>query len=363
MPAVGSVPSVMLGEALAKRDNALNFIRLMLAAAVIVGHSYYLTDIPAPSAWVNPLLPAWAVNGFFAISGFLIAGSRLRLSFGTYLARRARRVMPGFWTVLVVVAFVVSPLVALLVGETWHPGSALTYVAKNAGLWIWQPVVEDTLAGTPTGDASWNVPLWTLSYEAACYVVFGLVLGLRIVRRNGFLFFGVALAVLMAVHPLVMGPEQNDMLKNAVRLASFFVAGVVCWYVRDRIPLRWWVPVVAVACLAVLSVVTDGQWYGQLPAAVALLSAGGLLPIRVGVDNDISYGVYIYGWPVQQTLAALGAATMGVALFLVLSLALVLPVAWASWMLVERRWLPQRRARVTSGAATVRAVPVETRRP
>ena len=281
-----------------------------------------------------PILASWAVNGFFAISGYLIAGSRIRLTLGKYFARRSRRIMPGFWVMLVVVAFGFAPLYAALTGDHWSPVSSLRYVIGNAGLLITQP----DIAGIER-----NAPLWTLAYEAGCYIAFGLLLSLEFVRRHGAIVCAALLVALMALHPIVT-PADHGLVGASVRLGSFFTAGALCWFLRDRIPARWWVMVSAAAIVAVLSVVADGQWYGQLPAAMALLTAGALLPIRVGVKNDVSYGVYIYGWPVQQTLLAIGAADFGVYAFLALSLVLVLPFAWGSWLLVERRWQhPQRR--------------------
>lgn len=77
---------------LAGRDNALNYVRLLLACGVIVGHGYVLGYGQPPPI---PAISEHAVDGFFAISGFLIAGSRARLGMGSFLWRRAVRIYPG----------------------------------------------------------------------------------------------------------------------------------------------------------------------------------------------------------------------------------------------------------------------------
>lgn len=337
-----------LGEALARRDNALNFIRLLLAAGVIIGHSYQASGIEAPTEWLNPRIQEWSVNGFFAVSGYLIAGSRMRLPFRVFLERRARRLLPGLWVVLVVVAFGFAPVVAWLTGEDWSPRSSLTYVANNFLIHQGQLVIDDTLTNVPDYP-QWNGPLWTLVYEAGCYVAVGVALSLQAVRRHAAIACAVLLVVLMALHPVVMMGDYvaPPSIRYSIRLGSFFAAGVLCWFLRDRIPARWSIVVACAVALVALSLLSDGQWYGQLFAAVALLSAGSLLPIRVGATNDISYGVYIYGWPIQQTLANVGAASLGIFAFHVLALVLVVPFAFASWFLIERRWLSAtRRPRV-----------------
>ncbi|MCF6376285.1 acyltransferase [Nocardioides KLBMP 9356] len=339
-----------IGGALARRDNALNFIRLLLAAGVIVGHSYQLSNIPAPSLWLNPRLQDWCLNGFFCVSGYLIAGSRTRLSFGTFIERRARRLLPGLWAVLVVVAFGFAPVVAALSGEHWSPTSAVAYVLDNFYLPAGQGYIADTLTRAPNTPI-WNGPLWTLAYEAGCYIAFGLLLSARGVRRHGGLICGALLIALCALHPfIILNEEVPALWHNTVRLGSYFTAGVLCWFLRDRIPSRWWMVVTCAVAILVLSLVSDGQWYGQLPAAVGLLTVGGLLPIRIGATNDISYGIYIYGWPVQQALVNLGATAWGIFVYQALALVLVIPFAWASWVLVERRWLPR--------AAPSQAVPI-----
>ncbi len=73
-----------------------------------------------------------------------------------------------------------------------------------------------------------------------------------------------------------------------------------------------------------------------LPLAYLLLWLGGVLPTRVGAKNDISYGVYIYAFPVQQLLALAGVQRFGVIPMMVASTICTIPLAWSSWVLVER---------------------------
>ena len=103
--------SPSLGTALSGRDNSLNAVRLGLAAAVILAHAWPLGGYGA-SAWER--LGTIGVAGFFALSGFLIAGSRMCSDFRPYLARRARRIFPGFWGVLLMTGFVFAPIGAVI---------------------------------------------------------------------------------------------------------------------------------------------------------------------------------------------------------------------------------------------------------
>ncbi len=60
---------------------------------------------------------------------------------------------------------------------------------------------------------------------------------------------------------------------------------------------------------------------------------------RPNLRNDLSYGVYIYAFPIQQLLVIAGLATLGVFPFFVLATLATLPLAAMSWFIVEKRAL------------------------
>ncbi len=94
----------------ARRDNSLNLVRLVLAALVLVSHAYAITARGPEPEWEGQTLGTWAVYGFFALSGFLITGSRMGSPFGTFLLRRIARIYPGYLTVLVVTIGLFAPI-------------------------------------------------------------------------------------------------------------------------------------------------------------------------------------------------------------------------------------------------------------
>ncbi|MCJ8504937.1 acyltransferase [Kocuria flava] len=323
-----------LHDRLDGRTNRLNAIRLALASLVVLGHAWPLTGAEGPSLEV---VSDVAVNGFFVLSGFLIARSRVRTGLVPFLWRRFLRIYPGFLVSLLVVAVVLAPVAAALEGTALVPASAAGFVLANADLRISQWGIDGTLVGVPAPD-SWNGSLWTLFHEALAYLLIGLVLSLAVaVRRARWVLPGMFLAVVV-LRVLAEGPLEvsSGLWLSAARLTGCFLAGAAVWAFADT-----WRPTPShvVAAASVYALLTDLGWadlYGQLPLAVLLLGLGAAPARDWTTRTDLSYGVYIYAYPVQQLLVLLGTASWGVAANTVLVLALTLPLALLSWRLVER---------------------------
>lgn len=342
------------------RSNSLNALRLVMASLVIVSHSWVLSGASeAAPGWGDQYLGDIAVAGFFAISGFLILASRLSSkSLGDFLWRRFLRIWPAFAVVLVVVAVVVAPFTVFVLGNgSYDPASAATYVVKNLGLWIFQPGIEATPVGiAETGN--WNAPLWTLSYEFLCYLLVGLI-ATFVPRRALAPVLWVALVGAIAIAGLdsVLTLPIPDPLAVLARLGSYFLAGSLLFLHRHRVPATWPVGVAALAVCIALIAVQAFDIFGGPSFAVLLLWLGIVLPLRrVGAVNDISYGMYIYAFPLQLILAILVGATWSPWLFALVSIAVTVPFAAASWFVVERPAM--RLKRLTSGGRSSRdAVP------
>jgi peptidoglycan/LPS O-acetylase OafA/YrhL len=332
-----------LDRAFDPRNNSLNFLRLVLALAVIVSHQWPLGGY-GPEPVVAGLTPGtWAVAGFFAISGYLIANSRLNMGFPPFLARRVLRIYPGFLVCLLVVALFFAPLSTVLGEGTVHWSSAASFVGRNVFLKIEQNSIDATLPNAPYGPA-WNGSLWTLFYEFVCYLGIGVLLSTA-ARWRGPLtvaaWLGCAGAYVAFQHHI--GPSGNATLVNMAELGAVFFAGSVLAVFAGRVPMDW-----RLGIAAAVVAVAAGQlgWFtlvGSLPAAYLCLWLGIVLPCqRIGRRTDISYGVYIYAFPVQQTLNLLHVNRLPVGFSVLVSAAVTVPFAFASWFLVEKPALSQK---------------------
>lgn len=327
---------VTLGELFDPRNNSLNALRLLLASLVVVSHSWVIGNLGEEPALGARTLGAWSVLGFFGISGYLITRSRMNgQPVSRFFRARFLRIYPGFLVALLLVAFVFAPL-SVAVGSpgAFTLGDSLSYVVRN--LFLYPPVLSQTTIGTtlPEGEI-WNGALWSLFWEAGCYIGVGL-LGFAALRSRstailGTLFAG-ATCLSLAAH---VGWIPASELTLAPPLIAAFSGGALLYLHARRIRV---LPAVAVAVAVLLVSVATGTAtvLAPLPFALLIFALGAVLPLnRIGANRDLSYGIYIYGVPVQN-LIEVGLPDLSLPVYLLLTFACVVPLAWASFTWVER---------------------------
>ena len=337
-----------------KHDRVNNFdaIRLLGATLVLVGHAFPMHGDSAgnPVIWGETIQVAGVIL-FFALSGYLIATSwKLDPRFLPYMQKRSLRIFPALIVVTLASMFVLGPVLSRLsVGD---------YLA-NPNLWLYlkniilSPVyaLPGVFENAPIPNAV-NGSLWSLPVEFACYLLVPLfaLLPARF-RAAAFLSFG-----------LVVGVTSELLLENAVRIVvygtdiaqatsvwPYFMVGAALAYAPKILALRL---DVALALLiggslltSTLPVLATPVWWLVLPyAAIALGTARTPLLSRVGRFGDVSYGLYLYAFPVQQSIIALlPGLSFSASVLLTLLISSVL--AFASWHLVEKRALTLKPAR------------------
>ncbi|PIB80677.1 acyltransferase [Mycobacterium celatum] len=334
-----------MGQVFDPRCNALNAWRLTLATGVILVHAYLCITHHVPSGQV--LGDIW-VDGFFAISGFLITGSWLnKRQSRVYFAARGLRIFPGLWVCLIVIAFILAPATG-----TVKLSSQIAFVLKNGTLLPLQPDID----GTPlqTHYHIWDGSLWTLLFEALFYVLIAVVGSMGLLKRwfisAAFVAAVTWMALLVAFLPPAsffremlesgqpVGPDVFLMLVQGItaRLLIMFLAGAVLYLYRDKIPANWTLVAVSAILAAVSMLLPDYRLVGAIPLAYMIIVSGALIRHkRLQLHNDLSYGTYIYSFPLQQLLLIVGLSASPL-LFAAISTAVTLPVAALSWFLVER---------------------------
>ena len=329
------------------RQNNFDALRLVAAASVVFSHSFLIAEGTQDHEPLILLTGNQSILGlvgvfiFFAISGFLVTQSfeetRDPLRF---LAKRALRIFPGLFVATLLSAFVLAPVVTTLC-----PSAFLSIPAP------WEYVLGNTLldqtvhelpgvifVNNPVG-LEINGSLWTLRYEFMMYLM---VLGLGALRL---------LTLPMALLLLALGMVclRFDLLDGSGRLVdlvngwgwllAFFAAGMVLYKLRHTCIFNDRIALLAFAGL-VLSVPLR-QFLELFPLfgcylALWLALTPRLPVIRAARFGDLSYGIYIYGWPAEQgVIWLLGGRAAWWQVFL-LALPAAAALAFLSWHLVER---------------------------
>lgn len=327
----------------ARRDNNFDALRITAALCVIVGHSFILTGRPGGPTFAGVALEYLGVSIFFVISGYLITGSWERSrSIGQYVSSRALRIAPLLFLVILLSALLMGPLVSTLSpGAYFSDGGTWRYLVNLVLL------PADGLPGV-FGDVPYpgvvNGSVWTLRAEVICYLVV-LLLGLlpRRAQLAGFALFGVGAVVLVLAGPVIVAGSN---VSAAGGTWVYFAIGALVRLVVPREALR--VPVAVgvlvvwlVAAWLLPSIAVPLAWIA-LP--YVLLSFGlASTPVlrRAARFGDLSYGLYLWAFPVQQ-LVLLTLGVLPWAINLVVVVALTAALAYASWHLLEKRALAAR---------------------
>ena len=301
----------------------MNFdiMRLVAALLVVVSHTYPLSGQPPLRIMGVEDLGALGVSIFFVISGYLVTGSYQRDP-RTYLLKRLLRIEPGLIASLVVTVVLLGFFTTAPAAEYW-PKAAL-YVFRNALLYPATYELPGVFETVPVPNVV-NGVLWTLRLEFTFYLV------LMLIRAR--LALVLALGAGCAAAWLYMTFAYPDWAQDRVTRIAYlgarngllFFAGSALFLARWKTPL--WLAGVSVVAFPLIGPLA-------LPTAVLGLVRPGKL------SADLSYGVYIYAFPVQQMLAAYGR------LDVLTGVICVLPFAAMSWFLVERpamTWKPRGR--------------------
>jgi peptidoglycan/LPS O-acetylase OafA/YrhL len=317
------------------RENNFNMIRLVLACLVIFGHAPELMDgnrsrEPLTALFGTLSLGEFAVDGFFVLSGYLISQSWLsKPSVFGFLKNRVLRIYPGFIACVLLVVFL--DLCVIKVGD---PSKFVWFDLLRGLCTLHVRGVPPVFAGSHYPAA--NGPLWSIPYEFRCYLVV-LLLGFFQLLRNRRLiaFILLGACTLHMVHFLGLVHSSWSL---PLRCFMCFMFGVYYRCYRDTIP---WSASAVVVALALLML---GMSVNEVAEASICLFGGYVLiwlaeraPAFQAFNKlpDVSYGVYLYAWPINKALLWFWPAiSLEASMLLVLFGALV--AGCLSWYLVEK---------------------------
>ena len=323
-------------------------LRLILSLAVLLSHAILLSN---GEAWFEKMpvmlttLRLMIVPVFFALGGFLVTASALRLrAVGPFLAFRTLRIFPALAVEVTLSAFILGaiftklPLGAYFTHpELWH------YFGNIIGL------IQFTLPGVFYDNphyAGWvNPSLWTLKPDYYSYLLMAVLMLTRLIyNRTVFSVLFLAVTAVLFTLDITQGLGEPTLVVPMWSLVYYFYAGVFAFHWRDKIVLNGWLCLLAV----VITCLSSGRLWSYVLSipVVYVMVYGGMS--RIPTPNflkrtDFSYGIYLYNCPI---LAAIVAATSNrFTWYELFAIGVILTGTFAmlSWKFIERPSLDLKR--------------------
>lgn len=360
----------LLSHALSRERNNFDLVRLIAAMAVAYGHAFVLQLPDGHKDVVTTVLGydysgSLGVFAFFLLSGILVTASFDRQrSPARFIALRSARLWPAVAFGSCFVVFVLGPVFTtwplrdyFSSNATWSNLDSLSTILFSQR-WRLPGVFDHNHFGNSICE-----PLWTLCVEVRYYFVVLLAGMLGLLRsRRGMIF-----AVLLGVIPWVVRPHLYPHIEIAFRDLAFkpggyaffpepvFMTGMLLYAFRDRVHISGWTAAALFCSWLALRGTGLAQliFYGAL--AYAVLWVGTTPPLHRFVPrNDYSFGIYLFGFPVQQSISHF-APTLDPLVALAIAAPFIFALAFISWHCVEKPALDWARRRLGESRHVTRA--------
>ncbi|MET4037124.1 peptidoglycan/LPS O-acetylase OafA/YrhL [Bradyrhizobium sp. RT4a] len=327
------------------RPSGFDYLRLFLAISVIAVHSVsicYGMQIHL-EMWGGPLHPMlkFIVPCFFAISGFLVAGSLERNTVPAFLTLRFLRIVPGLSVETLISALLLGALLtSLSLTDYFSHAEFWRYMASIIGwVHIYLPGVFENRSPPNYVNGS----IWTIPFELECYAAIA-ALGIAGVAKRPILFTSVAILAMLAFSAKGMTSPSYGVSHGEMILPFMF--GVAIYLLRNMLPFSFPLFVLSLTLslgLFYFRVISylEAPFVAYSATYVGLLNPRRVLLVR---GADYSYGIYIYAFPFQQ--AAFELLPGGTFWFLNIAYGVLSSgaAAYLSWTFVEKRVLEHRAA-------------------
>lgn len=366
-----------LGQQLEEHNNfgpGFNFARIFLAYAVVIWHSVAVADNWAKQALLTDIWPfIYAILPmFFALSGFLVTGSALRLPLREYIFNRVFRIFPALGVDVAISALIIGPIFTTVALSVYFTDpNFIQYFGNVVGMIQYDlpgVFVNNTFPGIV------NSALWTVPYEIGCYIIMSMLIYLGLIRSWKWVL-GCAIAIVVTAitcHQLALG-QGDDFISRWMQFLLFhkgsslipsFLVGSAIFLLKDRIPYSFNLALGMVLAYLACAWIGGPSLY-EHPTFIGLSSFPlayivvwvGLTPIKIPdilEKGDYSYGIYLYHFPIMQALNSI----FGFSSWWSLSIGCIIPVtlfAAFSWHAIEKPTLKMRKKFSLVGARLAQA--------
>lgn len=331
--------SVSLKKFESTRSNNLNLVKFIAALFVIISHAYPLckgaeyNDILSDLSRNSIAFGSLAVAIFFMSSGFFVTKSLLKSKDSKkYLHNRFIRIFPPLWFTLIVCILVCGLFFSTYsLGKYFLSSDFFKYCLN----FILIPI--HNLPGVFMNNiypGVINGPLWTLPIEFVCYLVLLLAYKLNLVNKKSYKY--VALLVIVAFVGINLIPLS---IKGYIQPCFLFFWGSFYWIYRDKITMNNTYFLISLVAFVLLIVLGYGQVASFLFVPYLILYIAFCLPQcnnRLASLGNLSYDIYLCGWPIQQMVISLFGGSMLVGINILISIPLSILVGYITYSLVEK---------------------------
>lgn len=343
----GVAPSRSLGDVMAAgRATGFDYLRLVLATGVLFTHSVDVSYGPAfanafESGPIRPVI-ALILPMFFALSGFLVAGSLERCrSLVSFMGLRVIRLAPALVFETVLAALILGPLLTSLPLATYFSDELLARYFLNI-LGHIQYVLPGLFEDNPWARTV-NAQLWTLPYELVCYTALATLALFGVHRhRRTFALVVVAANLILIARAVANAASTGWSLQPVAEgpvLVLAFLYGVTAYLYRDRIRRSARLGVASALLTLALLIHPATDYLVPLPATYLTVWLGLMRPRPSALTQhgDYSYGVFLFGFPIQQAVTQLAGPSFQEWYWnIAAALPLTILFAMISWHAVEK---------------------------
>lgn len=357
-----------LKDGMKSSQNNFDLIRLVLAIGVVLGHLYDLTLNTAFLGLRLSIDSESCVYCFFTISGFLVTLSFVRSSsLRSFYKKRVRRILPAYVAVILFSVFLGAMLTRydflayVTSAETWN------YLLWNlAFLNMVQPSLPGVFENNPV-NAAMNGSLWSIRSEVLFYLL--IPFWMYFCRKFGNLIcWLLVLASVqcadLLVHQTAWGSVGSLYLIHIGYLIpfAFFTTGSLLYIYREQIEI-YALRVLPACLLMFFGTYLIGKENMPLvlrvvPLALMVIIVGGYFHYlgNWGRYGDLSYGIYVYHYPILQTLIAIGILSTMPLAGAVIAIVLTVAAGLVSWHWIEKPFLSKKSHYVQAEEAAIPAM-------
>jgi peptidoglycan/LPS O-acetylase OafA/YrhL len=334
-------------------ENRFDILRLMAAWGVLYFHTYPLlgskqTDLITEN-WKYDTLGGVSVSIFFVISGYLVTNS-ITTSTGAldFLKKRALRIYPALLFVTLISVFILGPVVTSLpILEFFSEKTTWNYLKNAIGYNI-----KYELPGVFANNHMFavNVSLWSLNLEIKAYLGLLFLWLLPFEIKKKLIITCIFLSAAYFVRPVSEYGLNNRWFGLSFFAAKYFlmfaIGGLLSTY-KDKLDgqvlkMLGSASLLLIAFLSFIDVqpMTSLLYHWFFAVACIWISKNWLfLPVISSKVGDLSYGVYLFSFPVQQTLIQYGFQDKPIPMFIFVSTVVTIVFALISWHFVEKPFL------------------------